>query len=392
MPSFSFAPRFARVCFALLTLAIAGCATPKNLSFEAYGRGKQPDGTIDPSSGPVRSDMLAVMYAEWVAAEFRSCGTRVRVTREGSDTALLTAGIVAGAQETLGIASSTVAHVGLAAVFIKELQGIFNARGRSEAFVDAANLIDLAVDEYRTITPNPPPDKMTQNGATLVARVNACRRVVDKTLGGRLPDTLEMIRANTPMTAAGARTTLPADTHSFIPGLPTANSAAIQARIIAAQGLPSQKRQTTDEATFREGVTARGRREVPEVFAFNLRAAALEEAVPVDQHVALWEDFFKNEAIDPMDDELRAGDKTMSRVTLGEAYAYFPDKRAALAKRLQAWEKKFPPKKPAASAPKTQVEASAAAAKEAKEKVRNEAEEARKRQEAEERLRKLQGG
>jgi hypothetical protein len=97
--------------------------------------------------------------------------------------------------------------MGVGVVIIRELQGIFNARGRSEAFADAAYLVRQAQAEYRAFNPNPSPEYMTENGATLVRRVDSAVHAARKTLIGRMPTLLDLKQATQPMSVKGATKT-----------------------------------------------------------------------------------------------------------------------------------------------------------------------------------------
>ncbi len=173
-------------------------------SFETFARPKQTFEKYDPNNGPARSDLLALQYADYVAKLLEGRGTGSRVTREASDSALAAGGAFVAAQETLGIAASSVAGMGVGAVILREMQGIFNARGRSEAFTDAAYLIRQAQAEYRAFNPNPSASQMTENGATLVRRVDSALHAARKTLNGRMPALLDLQQATQPMSTRGA--------------------------------------------------------------------------------------------------------------------------------------------------------------------------------------------
>ncbi len=188
-----------------LSVALPGCASLDKYSFETFARPKQTLDNYNPEAGAVRSDMLALHYADYVAKLLEGRSTGARITRETSDSLLVTGAALAGAQETLGIAVETVAGMGVGAVVIRELQGIFNARGRSEAFADAAYLIRQAQSEFRQYNPNPSPIRLTENGAILVSRVDAALHAARKTLNGRLPGLIDLQQATQPMTRDGAR-------------------------------------------------------------------------------------------------------------------------------------------------------------------------------------------
>jgi hypothetical protein len=185
----------------LLCVALAGCASLDKYSFETFGRPKQPAAYANTA----RSDELALIYADYVALLLEGRSTGARVTREISDSSLAVGGAFLAATETLQISAETVAGMGVGAVIIRELQKIFNAGGRSEAFADAAYLIRQAQSEYRQYNPNPSPDRLTENGAILISRVDAAVHAARKSMNGRMPGLLDLKQATQPMTRDGAR-------------------------------------------------------------------------------------------------------------------------------------------------------------------------------------------
>lgn len=187
-------------CFALLLcVAVAGCAPLNKYSFETFS--PQPAHTVP---GLTRSDLLALIYADYVARLLEGRSTGARITRELSDSSLAVGGALLAAKETLEISAEAVAHMGVGIVIVQQLQKIFNAGGRSEAFADAAYLIRQAQNEYRQFNPNPSPTTMTENGAILVSRVDGAVYAAQKTLTGRLPALLDLKQATQPMTKKGA--------------------------------------------------------------------------------------------------------------------------------------------------------------------------------------------
>jgi hypothetical protein len=170
-------------------------------SFETFGRSNQPATTYATSA---RSDQLALIYADYVARLLEGRSTGARVTREVSDSSLAVGGAFLAATETLEISAETVAGIGVGMVIIRELQKIFNAGGRSEAFADAAYLIRQAQSEYRQYNPNPSSEVLTENGAILVSRVDAAVHAARKSLNGRMPGLLDLQQATQPMTKRGA--------------------------------------------------------------------------------------------------------------------------------------------------------------------------------------------
>lgn len=229
-------------CLALLvSVTLAGCASLDKYSFETFKRPKHTTGTYDPTAGPARSDRLALIYADHVAQLLEGRATGSRVTRELSDSSLVVGGALAGAQETLGIAASSVATMGVGMVITREIQGIFNARGRSEAFSDAAYLIRQAQSEFRQFNPKASDSNLTENGAILVSRVDAALHAARKTLNGRLPGLLDLQQATQPMTTAGAG--------RISSGMPETmfTASGVRERVTKAQGMTVREPKTVTE-------------------------------------------------------------------------------------------------------------------------------------------------
>jgi hypothetical protein len=155
-------------------------------------------------AGQPRSDALALIYADYVAQLLEGRSTGARITREMSDSSLAIAGILTTAHETLKITAETLTYMGTGVLIVREMQGIFNARGRSEAFADAAYLIRQAQAEYRGFNPEPSTEYMTENGATLVRRVDSALYAARKTLIGRMPTLVDLQQAHQAMTESGA--------------------------------------------------------------------------------------------------------------------------------------------------------------------------------------------
>lgn len=226
-------------CFALfLAVALAGCASLDKYSFETFGRPKQPEAY----ASKARSDELALIYADYVAKLLEGRSTGARITREVSDSSLAVGGALLAARETLAISAETVAHMGVGIVIVQQLQKIFNAGGRSEAFADAAYLIRQAQSEYRQHNPNPSPDMLTENGAILVSRVDAALHAARKTLNGRMPGLLDLQQATQPMTEDGA------DRESSGTPQTMFTASGVKERVAKAQGMTVRAPKTvTDE-------------------------------------------------------------------------------------------------------------------------------------------------
>ena len=166
------------------------------------------------------------------------------MTRELSDSSLVVGGALTGAQETLGIAASSIASMGVGMVIAHELQGVFNARGRSEAFADAAYLIRQAQSELRQFNPDPSSERLTENGAILISRVDAAIHAARKTLNGRMPGLLDLQQATQPMTTAGAR--------RVSSGVPETmfTASGVRERVTKAQGMTVREPKTVSPEEY----------------------------------------------------------------------------------------------------------------------------------------------
>jgi hypothetical protein len=234
-------PQPCRCLALLLCVALTGCALEK-YSFQTFGRSNQPAETY---ATKARGDELALIYADYVARLLEGRSTGARVTREVSDSSLAVGGAFLAATETLEISAETVAGIGVGIVIIRELQKIFNAGGRSEAFADAAYLIRQAQSEYRQYNPNPSPDVLTENGAILVSRVDAAVHAARKSLNGRLPGLLDLQQATQPMTKKGAdrESSGTPQTMFNAAGDRSGQMEALNARIDAAMAMKSNREQ-----------------------------------------------------------------------------------------------------------------------------------------------------
>jgi hypothetical protein len=233
-------PRSSRCLALLLCAAVAGCAPLNKYSFETFS--PQP---AHAAEGLRRSDQLALIYADYVARLLEGRSTGARITREVSDSSLAVGGALLAAKETLEISAETVAHMGVGIVVVQQLQKIFNAGGRSEAFADAAYLIRQAQNEYRQHNPNPSWTRMTENGAILVSRVDAAVYAAEKTLNGRMPGLLDLKQATQPMTTTGAEreSTGTPQTLSNAAGDKPGQTEALNARVNAALDMKPNREQ-----------------------------------------------------------------------------------------------------------------------------------------------------
>lgn len=228
-------PTPAHLTLCLVSLLLAGCASLTHpyrpsfvemaregigsdgtgASFSATGGGGGKNYTAPGVSGsqaatrdlykPLRfSDQLALSYADNVADILRGKFNRARIVREASSTTQVGLAALAGAAGPFKLRPDTLAGLGLGGVMIHELQGIFNAKGRAENYQEAVRLIEEAEVEYLSYNPSPSPDRMTQNGVSLVHRTNAAIHVVEQALAGLLPTLEQMKQATEPMSQRGA--------------------------------------------------------------------------------------------------------------------------------------------------------------------------------------------
>src|SRR5437762_12474248 len=124
-----------------ICLILASCSSdPATFTTYTHRKGANA-GIVDPTLAPKFTDALALNYANSIESIFRATATGMRYTREASDTAF--AGIAAfiAASKTLGYSASTVARLGIASAGIVQLQHIFDAKGRSIAYSEAAERI-----------------------------------------------------------------------------------------------------------------------------------------------------------------------------------------------------------------------------------------------------------
>src|SRR5262249_3683437 len=78
-----------------------------------------------------------------------------------------------------------------------------DAKGRAEAYNQAAEMIQDGVLEYYAQNPAPSPAEFTPNGLTLVKKVASAINLVNDTINGHLPSQRDMQHAVEPMTPQG---------------------------------------------------------------------------------------------------------------------------------------------------------------------------------------------
>lgn len=199
-------------------ILISSCETPP-ASFVEMGHSPSLYG-----NRPYLTDALTINYANEVASYLRRKAKGARITREMSDSASMAlAKLAAPGSEIFGFSMRTGSVLGLAGTSIVDAQGIFNAKGRSEAMGDGVRFIEEALMEYLSFNQNPSDTFLTQNGVTLVQRTTASVHLVEKTLIGTIPTPEDMQKATEPMSAGGAQlTTVGSVPRNNIPANPTA--------------------------------------------------------------------------------------------------------------------------------------------------------------------------
>lgn len=201
----------------LCCLLLAGCAAKDHFSF--IEQASKPELYGDESKKAMAlSDQDALRFSSNVVKILRARSRGARITREVSSTMQVSMAAVAGANAAFGMSESALAILGLGSALIPDFQGIFNAKGRAEAYTDAVRLIETAQNDYLAHNQAPQANLLTQNGVTLIQRTQASIHVVEKTLAGRIPGIVEMQQATEPMTEGGAvRTEAGTRVFNYIP-------------------------------------------------------------------------------------------------------------------------------------------------------------------------------
>lgn len=186
-------------------LALAGCSSDP-ATFITYTQQKTPaTEAFDARRVARRTDALALNYANSVEEIFRARSTGARYTREGSDTALAGLAAFTGAAESLSISATSLSSMGLASAGILQLRNIFDAKGRSNAYFEAAERIHGAIKDYGAHNLNGVSEtELTPNGWTLANVVQSNIDIVNKILNGHLPSPEALAQAMEPMTDKGA--------------------------------------------------------------------------------------------------------------------------------------------------------------------------------------------
>lgn len=286
-------PLTCRFLALLLCVALAGCASLDKYSFQTFGRAKQPSETY---ASNARSDELALIYADYVAQLLEGRSTGARITRELSDSSLAIATTLTAAHETLKITAETLAYMGTGVLIVREMQKIFNAQGRSEAFADAAYLIRQAQSEYRQYNPNPLPDRLTENGAILVSRVDGALHAARKTLNGRMPGLLDLQQATQPMTTDGAERESSGTPQTIF------TASGVKERVAKAQGMTVREPKTVTDEQYRTLLTRLEKIQadlpVNVEFVKGMRKINRSTKLTEEEKAALWTKIVKDAALE----------------------------------------------------------------------------------------------
>jgi hypothetical protein len=188
----------------LVCIAFAACTTQQYSYIQRAHQGTPKPGEIDYHATPALDDVVAINFANSVTMAMRSRLTGARISREVSNTLQIGLAAFGGAGAALGTSATTLTVLGLGSAGVPELQRIFNARDRAEAYRDAARLIDEAVLEYYSFNPSPREEQLTPNGVTLLHRTMAAIHMVEQSLTGQLPTLQDMAQATERMSAAGS--------------------------------------------------------------------------------------------------------------------------------------------------------------------------------------------
>lgn len=186
-------------------MLLAACSSDP-ATFTSYTqRVRANSGRFDATRDPRPTDALAFNYANSVEEIFRARATGARYTREASDTALAGLSAFSGAAESLEISTSALSAMGLAGVGVLELRKIFDAKGRSTAYLEASERIHSSIAEFRSHNLNNVSEALiSPNGWTLANAVQANIDIVSKILNGHLPTPEVLAQATATMTDRGA--------------------------------------------------------------------------------------------------------------------------------------------------------------------------------------------
>ena len=196
-----------------LSIGLEACATDTT-TFLNYGNPRS-NVALPPReqlmAAPAVSDGLAINYANSVEIIMRCKATQNRITREVSSTAQIGLAAFGGVGAALNWSKTTLTILGLGSAAMPELQKIFDAKGRAEAYNQAAEMIQDGVLEYYAHNSAPSPAEFTPNGLTLVKKVGSAINLVNDTINGHLPSQADMKRATEQMTPKGTEIQNPSE-------------------------------------------------------------------------------------------------------------------------------------------------------------------------------------
>lgn len=193
----------------VLTLALGSCSAnpPTFISYTQQKgiSGRKAGVAFDPGLAPIRTDALALNYANAIEVMFRATANGAHITRAGSDVGLAGLSGAIGAAETLSIGAAGVSSMGLASGGIVALRAIFDTKGRTTVYSEAAERIHAAIKDYVAHNLNHISEEhLTPNGWTLVNVVQSNIDIVNKILNGQLPKPQMLAQASEAMSVTGA--------------------------------------------------------------------------------------------------------------------------------------------------------------------------------------------
>ncbi|MBN8422686.1 MAG: hypothetical protein J0L73_27500 [Verrucomicrobia bacterium] len=153
------------------------------------------------------SDQVAINYANEMINVLQPKFNRSRYARDASATLQTTASGLVAANAATKLSSQAVSWLGITNLVLPGVQGIFDAKGRSQAYLKAAYEIKSAINEYQSYNQTPSGQVLTQNGVTLVHRTDAAIHVVESYLAGEMPDPRKVSQMVEPMSTTGATQT-----------------------------------------------------------------------------------------------------------------------------------------------------------------------------------------
>ena len=210
---------------------MVGCSSADKFSFVEYSR--NPSQYDAPGAAPRwgATDQQALQFSSNVARLLRAKATGARMTRDVSNSLQVSMAALAGANSAFGFSDRSLAVLGLGSALIPDVQGIFNAQGRGDAYLDAVRLIETAQGAYMAHNQQPSATELTQNGATLIQRTQASVHVVEKVLSGRVPTIVDLEQATEAMSDVGAFETNPGPAFNHIE--PTGLGPTVEAQAVA---------------------------------------------------------------------------------------------------------------------------------------------------------------